>query len=72
VDVSSRRNGDPAQQIDMEGSSQTVKGFHPLLKAEPTCHSIPFTTLTPDGVIRFRDGEIGLPPEPGSRTALWF
>jgi hypothetical protein len=39
-----RRNGDPAQQIDMEGSRLTVKGFHCFKTGK--YHSIPFTTLT--------------------------
>ena len=60
-----RRNGDPAQQIDMEGITLDGEGGFYIASEGRTDRVIPHAIyhVDADGVIQFRDGEIGLPPE---------
>lgn len=60
-----RRNGDPAQQIDMEGITLDGQGGFYIASEGRTDRVIPHAIyhVGADGVIDFRDGEIGLPPE---------
>jgi hypothetical protein len=60
-----RRNGDPAQQIDMEGITLDSEGGFYIASEGRTDRVIPHAIyhVDADGVIQFRDGEIGLPPE---------
>lgn len=60
-----RRNGDPAQQIDMEGITLDGNGGFYIASEGRTGRVIPHAIYHVDasGEIQFRSGEIGLPPE---------
>jgi len=60
-----RQNGDPAQKIDMEGITLDGEGGFYIASEGRTGRVIPHAIyhVNADGVIQFRDGEIGLPPE---------
>lgn len=60
-----RQNGDPAQQLDMEGITLDGEGGFFIASEGRTDRVIPHAIyhVNADGQIQFRDGEIGLPPE---------
>ena len=60
-----RQNGDPAQQIDMEGITLDGEGGFYIASEGRTDRVIPHAIYHVDasGEIQFRTGEIGLPPE---------
>lgn len=60
-----RRNGDPAQQLDMEGITLDGEGGFYIASEGRTGRVIPHAIYHVDatGEIQFRSGEIGLPPE---------
>ncbi len=60
-----RRNGDAAQQIDMEGITLDGEGGFFIASEGRTDRVIPHAIyhVDGDGEIQFRAGEIGLPPE---------
>ena len=60
-----RQDGNPAQQIDMEGITLDGEGGFYVASEGRTDRVIPHAIyhVTKDGVIRNRTGEIGLPPE---------
>ena len=60
-----RQDGNPAQQIDMEGITLDGEGGFYVASEGRTGRVIPHAIyhVTADGVIRNRRGEIGLPPE---------
>jgi hypothetical protein len=60
-----RQDGNPAQQIDMEGITLDGEGGFYVASEGRTDRVIPHAIyhVTKDGVIRNRRGEIGLPPE---------
>ncbi|MEJ8561103.1 esterase-like activity of phytase family protein [Yoonia sp. GPGPB17] len=60
-----RQNGDPAQQLDMEGITLDGEGGFYIASEGRTDRVIPHAIyhVNADGEIQFRDGEIGLPPE---------
>ncbi|KMW58016.1 Alkaline phosphatase [Candidatus Rhodobacter oscarellae] len=60
-----RQDGNPAQQIDMEGITLDGKGGFYVASEGRTGRVIPHAIyhVSADGVIKNRKGEIGLPPE---------
>lgn len=60
-----RQNGDPAQQIDMEGITLDGEGGFFIASEGRTDRVIPHAIyhVNAEGEIQFRDGEIGLPQE---------
>ncbi|WP_375255940.1 esterase-like activity of phytase family protein [Yoonia sp.] len=60
-----RQNGEPAQQLDMEGITLDGEGGFYIASEGRTDRVIPHAIyhVNADGEIQFRDGEIGLPPE---------
>lgn len=60
-----RQNGDPAQQLDMEGITLDGEGGFFIASEGRTDRVIPHAIYHVDGSgeIQFRSGEIGLPPE---------